>query len=350
MSSPLRVVHYLNQFFAGLGGETANDTPLQSKDGAIGPGRALQQVLGKEGVVVATIYAGDDYFVSNQEASVEGVEGHLRKLRPDVVFAGPAFDAGRYGLACALVCKAAWEMGIPAVTGMHPENAGIAPYRQQVLAATTGDNPTEMVANLKTMVRLGLKLARSEQLGPAHVEGYLPTGIRRPYVRQEIGAEVAADMLLRRIAGKPFVSEIPATQYDSVAVPPPLKELQTTTVALITSAGLVPRGNPDQQSGSVPRRALVYDVSGKDRLTVDEWESVHSGFKGFIYNTVNPNYALPLPAVREAARKKLIKGIYPRIFTVVGGGCPVSDARRMGAGIAQELKREGVGAAILCST
>lgn len=350
MSTPLRVVHYLNQFFAGLGGEAANDTPFQAKDVPLGPGRALQQALGKDGVVVTTIFAGDDYFVSNQDACIEQVRLQLRKLKPDLVVAGPAFDAGRYGLACALVCKAAWEIGIPSITGMHPDNAGIAPYKQQVLAAATGESPTEMVANLKTMARLGLKLARKQPLGPAHAEGYLPTSIRLPYVRHEIGAEAAANMLMARISGKPFVSEIPATQYDSVPIPPALQELRTTSVALITSAGIVPRGNPDQQSSSVPRRALVYDVSGKDRLTVDAWESVHSGFKGFIYNTVNPNYALPLPAAREAERRNLIKSIYPRIFTVVGGGCPVSDARRMGVQIAQELKREGVRAAILCST
>lgn len=350
MNKPLRVVHYLNQFFAGLGGEAANDTPLEVKDGPVGPGRALQQALEKEGTVVATIFAGDDYFVSNQEACIKQVGEHLRSVKPDLLFAGPAFDAGRYGLACALVCKTAWEMGIPAVTGMHPENAGLSAYKQHVIAVATGESPTAMVANLKSMARLGLKLARKEPLGPADKEGYLPTGLRRLHVREKIGAERAVDMVLARALGKPFASEIPASHYDSVEAPPPLKDLTGTAVALITSAGIVPRGNPHQQSSAVPRRVLIYDVSGLDRLTVDAWESVHSGFKGFIYNTVNPNYALPLPAVREAERQKLIKGIYSRVFTVVGGGCPVTDAKRMGVQIAQELKREGVRAAILCST
>lgn len=316
----------------------------------MGPGRALQQVLGNDGTVVTTIFAGDDYFVSNQDACVAQIQESLRSLKPDLLFAGPAFDAGRYGLACALVCKTAWEMGIPAVTGTHPDNAGLFPFRQQVLAVATGESPTEMMANLKNMARLGLKLARKEPLGPAHSEGYLPTGIRRPYVREQIGAARAVSMVIARVLGKSFASEIPAFQYDSVEAPPPLKDLTTTTVALITSAGIVPRGNPDQQSSSVPRRVLVYDVAGLDRLTVDAWESVHSGFKGFIYNTVNPNYAIPLPAAREAERRKLVKSIYPRVFTVVGGGCPVSDAKRMGAQIAKELRREGVQAAILCST
>ena len=37
----MKVVHYLNQFFAGLGGEEAAGTPPQRIDGAVGPGRGL---------------------------------------------------------------------------------------------------------------------------------------------------------------------------------------------------------------------------------------------------------------------------------------------------------------------
>ncbi|HUX86995.1 MAG TPA: glycine/sarcosine/betaine reductase selenoprotein B family protein, partial [Chloroflexota bacterium] len=40
--SSLRVVHYLNQFFAGIGGEDQANLPVQIRDGAIGPGRLLQ--------------------------------------------------------------------------------------------------------------------------------------------------------------------------------------------------------------------------------------------------------------------------------------------------------------------
>ncbi len=346
----VRVVLYINQFFAGLGSEEANDTPLEVRDGPVGPGRALQQALGQQGQVVATIFAGDDYFVSNQEKAVSQVEEALLRLKPDLVLAGPAFDAGRYGLACVLVCKAAWELGIPAVTGMHPDNAGISAYRRYVLAVPTGENPMEMVPALKNMLRLGLKLVRGEKLGPADVEGYQYTGLRLPYVREKTGAQRAVDMVLARVQGKPFVSEIPARPYDKVNPPEPVKDLSRAVVAMVTSAGIVPRGNPDQQSSAIPRRVLLYDVTGVDYLTVDDWESVHSGFKGYIYNTVNPNYALPLPAAREAERRGLIKGIYSKVFSVVGGGCPVSDAQRMGREIAQRLKSDGVQAAIIAST
>ena len=38
----LRVVHYLNQFFAGIGGEDQAGERPQLRDSSVGPGQALQ--------------------------------------------------------------------------------------------------------------------------------------------------------------------------------------------------------------------------------------------------------------------------------------------------------------------
>ena len=52
-------------------------------------------------------------------------------LGPDVVVAGPAFDAGRYGLACGRICQATVEeLGVPGVTGLFPENPAVDLYRR----------------------------------------------------------------------------------------------------------------------------------------------------------------------------------------------------------------------------
>ena len=50
MAKPLREVHFINAFFGGLGGEEEAHTPLQRRDGAVGPGRLLQQHLGDDGL------------------------------------------------------------------------------------------------------------------------------------------------------------------------------------------------------------------------------------------------------------------------------------------------------------
>ena len=115
----LKVVHYLNQFFGKEGGEDRAHIPFQIKEGPVGAGMALQKILGERGDVVATLICGDNYFAQNVEkASREGIELIL-PYKPDIFIAGPAFEAGRYGVACGAICKSAHEkLGIPAITGM----------------------------------------------------------------------------------------------------------------------------------------------------------------------------------------------------------------------------------------
>ena len=350
MAARVRTLHYINQFFAGIGGEEANDLPVEVREGAVGPGRALDQILGDRGSVVTTIVAGDNHFVEEEGQSVATVKETMREVRPDLVVAGPAFDAGRYGLACALVCRAAGELGIPAVTAMVEDNAGALTHGRDIYVIPTGDSPVETVPILRRVASLGLKMVGGESLGSADVEGYLPRGIRRGVIREKTGAERAVDMVLARVTGDRFKSEIRVRDYDAVDAPPPVANIKDTTIALLTTAGIVPRGNPDGQSERLPRKWMSYDIENVNALTTDGWESLHSGFKGAIYNTVNPNYALPLPALRDIEAQSGIRGLHNDFFSVVGGGCPVSQAKRMGREIAVELKSKNVQAVMLEST
>ena len=63
----IRVVHYINNFFAGIGGEEKADIPPEIRPGTVGPGLALQQGLGDEFEVVATAICGDSHFGANLE-------------------------------------------------------------------------------------------------------------------------------------------------------------------------------------------------------------------------------------------------------------------------------------------
>ena len=49
METKLRVLHYLNQFFGGIGGEKEASCPMELRKGAVGPGRALEQMLVRKG-------------------------------------------------------------------------------------------------------------------------------------------------------------------------------------------------------------------------------------------------------------------------------------------------------------
>src|SRR5919106_989147 len=114
----MRVVHYLNQFFGGLGGEEKAGTPLESRDGAVGPGKLLEQLLGSDASVVITLVCGDNYAVESQESMIDTALRKIREVDPDLFVAGPCFQAGRYGMAAGALCAAVQaRLGIPVVTG-----------------------------------------------------------------------------------------------------------------------------------------------------------------------------------------------------------------------------------------
>ena len=102
----LRVVCYVNQFFGQLGGEDKAGLGPQAMDGAVGAARAVQQALGEAGTVVATVICGDNYAAEQPERAVAELIALVAAARPDLVVAGPAFLAGRYGVACGALCAA----------------------------------------------------------------------------------------------------------------------------------------------------------------------------------------------------------------------------------------------------
>jgi glycine reductase complex component B subunit gamma len=349
MKQPVRVVHYVNQFFGGLGGEERAQTPLEVREGPVGPGRALQQALGAEGTVVATLVCGDDYVAEREEAAGAGMRDALQRYQPDLVLAGPAFDSGRYGLGCALACRVARSLGIHAVTAMYPDNAAIITHRRELLAVPTGLNIAEMRDIVARMVALGLKVVRGEQLGPALEEGYIPHGVRTLVTKDRVGYERAVDMLLARVAGHPFVSEISVQQYERVTPAPPVADLSRATIGIVVSTGIVPRGNPDRLPGARALTAGRYSIDGLARLDVGDWESAHGGFNTKVLNTENPDYALPLATLRALEAEGVIGGVYPWIFSTVGNQTAVGPARAIGQLAAAEFRDAGVAVALQVS-
>jgi len=107
-----RLVHYINQFYAGIGGEEfAGQEPIKL-DKLPPISVQLQNSLGEEAEIVATVVCGDSYFNENLEAASEKVLSLIQAEKPDMVIAGPAFNAGRYGMACGTGCKLIVEKGV----------------------------------------------------------------------------------------------------------------------------------------------------------------------------------------------------------------------------------------------
>ena len=350
MGDTLRVVHYLNQFFGQIGGEDKADTEPLKRDGAVGPGVLFQGIFGQEAEIVGTVICGDNYFNERAEAAKEAVLAMIGGYRPDLLLAGPAFNAGRYGMACGAISQEVAErLGIPAVTGMFRENPGAESYRKSVYIVETKASSAGMKDAAPRMVALAMRLARGEPLGFPEEEGYLPRGIRRNFSTAQRGARRAVEMLIRKVKGDAFVTEYPMPTFDRVDPVPAIEDLGEVTLALITSGGIVPRGNPDRVESSSASKYGKYDISGVDRLSPESYETAHGGYDP-TYANEDPHRVLPLDVVRDLEREEAIGKLYPYYYATVGNGTSVANARGFAEEIAKDLIRDGVKAVIISST
>src|SRR4030095_1728672 len=350
MSTKVRVVHYLNQFFAQIGGEEKADVGPEFKDGPVGPGRALQQALGENGDVVATIFCGDNYFAENQDTVVEELLRVLVERKPDLLIAGPAFESGRYGIACGAVCQAAQQrLGIAAVAGMDEENVGAGLYRKNIYIINSGVTIARMVPTLQRMAPLGLKLVERAPIGKPEEEGYLPRGIKRNEFAAKPPAERAVDMLLAKLRGDAFKSEIAPPKFSGAKPAAPLRDLSSAVIAFVTDGRLVPEGNPDKIEPGRPTRFTTIPIAGVNSLDADKYDAVHSGYDTAIANR-DPNRLVPLDVMRELEREGVIGKLHEFVHSTGGAHAAVDNATNIGQGIAARLKAAGVTGVILTST
>ncbi len=350
MAERRKAVHYLNQFFGQIGGEDKASTEPLVKSGPVGPGVLFQELLGAEVEIAATVVCGDNYFGEHIDEATERVLSLIKGFNPDIVVAGPAFNAGRYGIACGSVCAAVVDrMGIPAVAGMHPENPGVDAYRKTVYIVETKGTTAGMREAALKMSRLVLKLVKGEPLGSPEAEGYFSRGIRRNFFAGETGAVRAVSMLLKKLKGESFSTEYPMPVFDRVRPPPPVEKTGEAVLALVTSGGIVPKGNPDRLESSSATKYGKYDISGRSRLIPETHETAHGGYDP-TYANADPNRVLPLDVARDLEREGRIGRLYPWYYATVGNGTSVARAVQFAREIAGDLIRDGVRAVLLTST
>jgi len=346
----MRIVHYLNQFFAGLGGEEHAGTPLEVHDGAIGPGQWFQQLLGGDAQVVTTLVCGDNYAVENQQAVVADVLNKIRDAQAELFVAGPCFLAGRYGMAAGALCVAVQsKLGIPAVTGMALENPGVDLYRETLYIVDSGENAARMRDVLTRMAALALKLARKEAIGWPKDEGYIARGLIRDQFVAVTAGERLVDMVLAKVTGAPFESEMMATAFAPIPVPPGVKDLRKARVMLITDGGLVPKGNPDKIQGSAATRWGSYSIKDCADLNGSDYEISHGGYDAQFVRQ-DPDRLVPLDVMRDLEKEGAIGELHDEFLSTSGLANPLSNTRRMGREMAEKAKRLGIDAIILTST
>ena len=344
-----RVVHYINQFFANIGGEEMAHVAPELREGFVGPGLAFNQAWKGEAEIVATIVCGDSHFAEHEKEAKAQILAWVKEKKPDLFIAGPAFNAGRYGYACANVALAVKEeLGIPVLTGMYEENPG-ADLKDKILIVPTANSAAGMRKAAPVRAKLALKLMKGEKLGASCEDGYMPNGVRVNFFEKERGSKRAVDMLLKKLADKPFTTEYPMPSFDRVAPNPAVKDLSHATVALCTSGGIVPKGNPDHIESSSASHYGEYCIKGVEKLTAETYETAHGGYDP-VYANDDPNRVLPVDVMREFEREGRIGKLHDYFYTTVGNGTSVANAKKFAAEYAQKLLQAGVNAVIMTST
>ena len=345
----IKVVHYINQFYAGKGGEEMANIPPEKVKGFVGPGMAFNAAFKGEAEIVATVFCGDSYFNENKEA-IDTVIAMIKEEQPDIVICGPAFNAGRYGVACGTVAsEVKAQLGIPTLTGMYDENPGVDMFKSKTIIMKTKDSAAGMRMAVAAMAPVALRMAKGEELGSAAAEGYFPTGIRKGLFEEKRGSARAVDMLLKKLAGEEFETEYPMPQFDRVQPNPAVVDLAHAKVALVTSGGIVPKGNPDHIESSSASHYGKYDIDGVQVLTDKTYETAHGGYDP-VYANADPNRVLPVDVMREFEKEGRIGELSHYYYATVGNGTAVASAKKFADTFSKELIADGVQAVILTST
>jgi len=120
-------------------------------------------------------------------------------------------------------------------------------------------------------------------------------------------------------------------------------------IALVTSGGIVPKGNPDHIEASSATKYGTYSIAGVQSADEVAYATAHGGYDPTYANT-DPNRVLPIDVLREMEKNGEFKKLYDYFFTTVGNGTPVANAKKFGTEIGARLKKDGVDAVILTST
>jgi len=349
-----QVVHFMNQFFAGQGGEEKTDTPMSLVEGPVGPGVLLQSLLGESAKIVATVYCGDNYFHEHADEASQRIVELVGPWEADLFVAGPAFEAGRYGAACVEASQAiATGLGVFCISAMYRDNPGVAVYEShrnpKVFLFPTSSTAAGMREALDHIADFSRRIFAQEPIGSAGQEGYLPRGIRMMTRSDRRGIDRALDTVLAKIDGRPFRSEVPLETFERVPPAPRIRDLSKATIAITTTTGVVPLGNPDRFVERRNTRWAKYAIADADTMEKGRWEAVHGGINTMFLNE-NPNLGVPLDVLRDLEKEGVVGALHEYYYVTPGPQAAVTAMQAAGAEMASDMIAAGVDGAIMVPT
>ncbi len=175
-------------------------------------------------------------------------------------------------------------------------------------------------------------------------------GFRRTWPTEEVAGRRAVEMLMAKLSGNPYRTEVELPkQAEPVPPAPPVPDLSKAIVALVTEGGLVPEDNPDRIESSSATRWARYRLESLERNDAPRFRSIHAGYDSQ-WVDADPDRMVPIDAVRALAAEGVIGGVHEWFYVTTGTGTTVAHAERMGEEIAKQLIADGVQAVIATST
>ena len=210
------------------------------------------------------------------------------------------------------------KLGIPVVTGMSEENPGVDLYREALYIVDSGTNAARMRDVLgedgkpwrRKLVSKGADRTAGGRRLPAR-------GLIRDQFVEQTAAQRLVDMVLAKVKGEPFESEMMPTTFAPIPMPPAIKDLSKAKVMLITDGGLVPKGNPDKIQGTAATRWGSYKIEGCDDLKGEDYEISHGGYDPQFVQE-DPDRLVPLDAMRELEKSGVIGKLHDEFISTSG--------------------------------
>ena len=230
---------------------------------------------------------------------------------------------------------------------MYEENPGVEIYKKFAYIVSVGNSAASMRKAVPAMSNLVNKILNDQETSPSE-DGYF-TRYRKNFNTDKRGSLRAVEMLVKKLRQEEYETEYPMPDFDKVEPGKALDKLEGAKIALVTSGGIVPKGNPDHIESSSASKYGKYDISNVDDLDSDSYETAHGGYDPS-YANEDSDRVLPVDVLREKEKSGEIGELFPYFYTTTGNGTAVASAKQFASEIAGELEENGVDAVILTST
>lgn len=136
----MKIIMIFDQIQSGLGTKDDTMVPLTGKKDPIGPAVMMEPFLKEvDGHVIACLCCGNGTYLADPDEVSRKFCAMVKKLNPDIVICGPAFNFFDYA---AMSARVAYDInqtvGIKAFAAMSEENKEtIAEYKDKVVIAKT---------------------------------------------------------------------------------------------------------------------------------------------------------------------------------------------------------------------